>query len=282
MSMSIDQAFVKQFEREVHIAYQRMGPKLRNTVRLRTGVKGSTCRFQKAGKGTAGAKSRHGLVPVMNVDHTYVDATLTDDYAGDWIDKLDELKINHNEREVIVRAAAGALGRKTDNKIIVAAEATTNTAAPVGATLSNGLHLADVLAIQAAFGLADIPDDGRRFAVIGPHQWSHLMQIPQFASADYISDRKFAEGVQVKNWLGFTWITMSYADGGLTNNGTDTTCLFYHQTGIGLASAQDISADIQYYNTNAAYFYQANQSSGAVLIDANSVYALAVKDALSS
>lgn len=33
MSTSIAQAFVKQFEREVHEAYQRMGSKLRNTVR---------------------------------------------------------------------------------------------------------------------------------------------------------------------------------------------------------------------------------------------------------
>jgi hypothetical protein len=33
MATSIDQAFVKQFEREVHEAYQRQGSKLRNSVR---------------------------------------------------------------------------------------------------------------------------------------------------------------------------------------------------------------------------------------------------------
>ena len=33
MSTSIDTAFIKQFEAEVHMAYQRMGSKLSNTVR---------------------------------------------------------------------------------------------------------------------------------------------------------------------------------------------------------------------------------------------------------
>ena len=41
MSTSISTAFIKQFESEVHMAYQRMGSKLRNTVRQVNNVKGS-------------------------------------------------------------------------------------------------------------------------------------------------------------------------------------------------------------------------------------------------
>ena len=37
---SIDVAFTKQFESEVHLAYQRMGSKLLNTVRRKTNVVG--------------------------------------------------------------------------------------------------------------------------------------------------------------------------------------------------------------------------------------------------
>ena len=33
MANTIDVAFIKQFESDVHMAYQRMGSKLRNTVR---------------------------------------------------------------------------------------------------------------------------------------------------------------------------------------------------------------------------------------------------------
>jgi Phage capsid protein len=49
LSTSIDQVFVKQFEEEVHQAYQRMGSKLRNTVRVKNGVRGSSTVFQTVG-----------------------------------------------------------------------------------------------------------------------------------------------------------------------------------------------------------------------------------------
>jgi len=37
MAVTIDQAFIKQFESEVHMAYQRQGSKLLNTVRFKFG-----------------------------------------------------------------------------------------------------------------------------------------------------------------------------------------------------------------------------------------------------
>ncbi len=99
MSISIDNAFVKQFEREVFEAYQRMGSKLRPIVRSKNNVKGSSAVFQKVGTGTASTKSAHGMVPVMNLNHTSVEATLQDYYAGDWVYKRSE------EKTVSVRQA---------------------------------------------------------------------------------------------------------------------------------------------------------------------------------
>lgn len=56
MSPSISQSFVKQFEREVHEAYQRMGSKLRMSVRTINNVEGATAVFQKVGKPRAWPK----------------------------------------------------------------------------------------------------------------------------------------------------------------------------------------------------------------------------------
>src|ERR1044072_965373 len=120
MTTSIDQAFIKQFESEVHEAYQRQGSKLRGTVRSIGNVNGSTAVFQKVGKGTAATKSSHGMVPVMNLAYSNVEVALSDYYAGDWVDRLDELKINIDERQIIAAAGAYALGRKTDELIITA------------------------------------------------------------------------------------------------------------------------------------------------------------------
>ena len=100
MANTIDTAFIKQFESEVHLAYQRMGSKLRNTVRT-SSVSASVARFQKIGTGSATTKSRNGSVTPMELAHTTVEVTMADYYAAEYIDKLDELKININERQAV-------------------------------------------------------------------------------------------------------------------------------------------------------------------------------------
>jgi hypothetical protein len=61
---TISTSFIEEFESGVHMAYQRMGSKLRNTIRTANGVKNKTT-FQKIGKGFATTKARHGNVAPM-------------------------------------------------------------------------------------------------------------------------------------------------------------------------------------------------------------------------
>jgi len=275
MAVDIDDAFVKQFESEVHEAYQRQGSMLRGTVRNKSNVKGESTTFQKVGKGAASTKSRHGVVPVMNIDHTPVECTLSDYYAGDWVDKLDELKVAHDERQVTTNAGAYALGRKTDDLIITAAGTTSNTTA-TGVTLTDGMKITDATAMMQNFGNADVADDGNRWAVVGWAQWNHLLQIAQFASADYVTGSAFeGKASAAKSWLGFNWLPMSTSDGGLdTADASHVTCLFYHQTGVGHASGQDVNTDVTWHGDHASHFVVNSMSQGSCLIDANGVYAL--------
>ena len=115
MSTQIDNSFVKQYEADAHDAFQRQGSKILNTVRHKPGVKGSSTTFQRIGTGTATTKARHGVITPMNQDHTAIECALSDFYAGDWVDKLDELKTNIDERGAVAKGGAWALGRKVDN-----------------------------------------------------------------------------------------------------------------------------------------------------------------------
>jgi hypothetical protein len=175
MSTSIDQAFVKQFEREVHEAYQRQGSKLRPTVRVKTGVVGSSTVFQRVGTSNAQTKGRHAMVPVNAMDYSSVEIALQDFYVGEWIDRLDELKTNLDERQVLANAGAFALGRKTDEIIIENGLVPSET---VVGEATTGLTKAKVLAAFEKLGEGDVPDDGQRFAVIGWRQWSDLLDLP--------------------------------------------------------------------------------------------------------
>lgn len=263
MATSIDQAFIKQFEREVHESYQRQGSKLRNTVRTITDVNGATAVFQKVGKGTASTKSTHGMVPVMNLSHSSIDCTLQDYYAGDWVDRLQELKVNIDERQVIANAGAYALGRKTDELIIAALSG-------VGGTQeisdgNNGMTLAKVMNAFEKLGAADVPDDGERYAVVGWKQWSELLQIDEFSSTDYVgADDLPFRGTQAKRWLGTLWIPHS----GLPIDGNDIrSCFWYHRTAIGHAAGSDVKTDISWHGDRAAHFVNNMMSQGSARID---------------
>lgn len=266
MSSSINTAFVKQFEREVHESYQRMGSKLRGAVRVAQNVKGSSTVFQKVGKGIASTKSSHGMVPVMNISHTPVECVLADYYAGDWVDRLDELKINHDERAVIANAGAYALGRKTD-ELIIAALSSASTLTIVDGNI--GLTRDKVLKAFELLGESDVPDDGQRFAVVGWQQWSELLKIPEFSSSEFIgADDLPYKGTQAKRWLGTTWIPHS----GLPIDGNDIRkCFWFHRNAIGHASGSDVQTDVSWHGDRAAHFVNNMMSQGSVLIDGNGV-----------
>jgi hypothetical protein len=267
MSTTIVNSYSVQYGAEVHQAYQRQGTKLRNTVRTRNNVKGAVTVFQKVGKGTASTKARHGKVPVMNVDHTAVDCQLYDYYAGDWVDRLDELKVEHDERAVLTNAGAYALGRKTDELIIAELDKSTNYALD-GTTK---LDKAKVLEAFEMLGAADVPDDGERFAIVGWKQWSDLMEIDEFANSLYVGQDEMPwKGTQAKKWLGTLWMPHS----GLTKAGSVRYCYWYHKTAIGHASGAEVKTELTYHGDRAAWFVNNFMSQGAVLVDAAGVVSM--------
>ena len=274
MSIDLNRIFITQFEADVHTAYQQMASKLRNTVRSKSDVKGSTTVFQKVGKGVASQKSRHGLVPVMSIDHTPVECELQDFYAGDWVDVLDELKIGHDERNTIVNAGAYALGRKTDDLIIKALAQTPSTS-EVG-DYATALSKDMILDAFAKLNSNSVPDDGQRFGLVGPLQWNALLNIKEFSSSEYAGDfLPFLKGTESRKWLGINWVLHT----GLPLDGTKRDCFIYHKTAIGHASGQDVKSDITWHGDHSAHFINNMMSQGACLIDGMGAIRIKSKEA---
>ncbi len=264
MSISIANSFVAMYLADVHQAYQQRGSKLRNTVRLKTGVTGATAVFQKNGKGSAGKKTRHGNVPLMNIEHASVTATLEDWYGADYVDKLDELKTNTDERLVVANAGAYALGRKIDELILSRMAGTGCVVAEGG----KGLTKAKILEAFALLNSKDVPDDGNRFAVVGAHQWNELLDISEFKSADFAGDRyPWLKGTESRTWLGITWMFHT----GLPMASGTRNCFLYHRSAVGLAEAQDVKVFTDWVPEKAAHLVDHMLSAGACLIDEDGV-----------
>jgi hypothetical protein len=269
MTATIDQAFVKQFEAEVHMAYQRMGSKLKNLVRNVNGVKGNTVQFQKVAKGSASTKARHAEVVAMNSVHSNVTATLSDFYAADYVDKLDELKVNIDERNIVAQNAAYALGRKTDSIISDTFDAGATALANNSAGSTTGMNLDKAQNVFEIFGNNDVPDDGQRYWVVGPKQWSDLLDIDQFSRMEYVgeADLPYKGGMTAKRWLSFMWMGFS----GLSIASSDRNTIAFHKSSLGLGVGSDVRTEVNYIPEKVAHLTTSYMSMGAVLIDGDGV-----------
>ncbi len=263
MASTMDTAFIKQFESEVHMAYQRMGSKLKNTIRNQQ-VSGNVVRFQKIGAGTASTKSRNGNITPMELVHTNVEATMEDHYAAEYIDKLDELKINIDERQAVATSAAAALGRKTDELIYTAMDAGANST-QIHDT-SSAVEKADLLTLFETFGTANVPEDGQRYLAMHPKGFADLFLINEFASSDFVGEQNlpFAGGMTMKQFLGFNIFSTSAITAGKN--------IAYHQNAVGIGVNSEVSTEVNYIPEKVSHLTTSMMSMGAVVIDDNGVY----------
>lgn len=284
MAQSIDQSFVNQYESDVHEAFQRQGSYLLKTLRRKPNVVGATTSFPKVGKGMATTKARHGQITPMNQTHERIPCTLEDFYAGDWVDRLDEAKINHDERMVIANGGAWALGRKADDQIITAMDTTTTTVGDFSAGITRALFLET----EEALNNNDVPNDGNRWLLLTPRQWAIAMTIKEFQSADWVTDFPLMGGVPTngiaRQYLSFKVMMHTGLPGVGTAQGKN---FAYHYTVVGYGSAREagniagnnpVAADIQWYADRASHFVNHMMSGGACLIDARGCVEVQLKD----
>jgi hypothetical protein len=259
MANTIDQTFITLYDSDVKVAYQQFGPKIRNTVRLKQVNPGQICRFPLLGKGTATDKARNGDVVPMNPVHSYKDVTSADKYAPEYLDSLDDIKNNIDERMLYARTGVAALGRAIDSKLTTVMDAvTTNTVSSSGGLTKNKILQAIIL-----LNKLDVPDDGDRWCVLGAQAWEEFINITQVSSRDYVTTLNWTAGTQVVNWRGINW----YFHSNLPLSSTTRSCFLYHRSAVGLAENKQITTVVDWVPQKAAYLIDSMMSCGAVVID---------------
>jgi hypothetical protein len=278
MSTSIDQAFIRQYESDVKHVFQREGGYLRPAVRMKTGVVGKSTTFQKVGKGTATTKARHGVITPMNQDHTPIECPIVDFYAPDYVDNLDEAKTNIDEREVIAKGGAWAIGRKVDNQILTELDATSQTAVTITVTSRAAIRAGFATWAKTVWG-KDVPNDGQVFGAMTPTLWAQAELLDEFSSADWVESngRPYVSGMptggKFRDWKGIKW--MMHTD----CPGIDTATakgFVWHKMAIGYAAGAHannnavndaVRADIAWVPERQAHLITHCMSGGAKLID---------------
>lgn len=279
MSTSITTAFITSYDSKVHEVFQRRGSFLKDAVRMKTDVVGSTAVFQKIGTGTATTKARHGTITPMNQTHTAPQATIVDFYAGDFVDRLDEAKINIGERDAIASGGAMALGRKVDDQITTVLDSTTQSTITLTITSKANIHGTAIQFVEAVWA-NDVPNDGDVYSAVTARYWSQLMLLDQFSRADWVraDGQAYVSGPAIgggrwKDWMGIKFKMQT----GLQGAGTSSAnCYIWHKTAVGYAVAKSagniagnasVAADITWHGDRAAHFVNHMMSGQAVMID---------------
>jgi hypothetical protein len=254
-----------QYRQELVATFEEGMSWLRQTTVTEAVIKGNQATFLVAGSGGATANTRgvNGLIPARADNMTQNTATLSE-----WHDLVRKTRFNifqsqGDQRRLMQETTKKVLNRRIDKDIIdVLDTATTNLGA------ATTMSLSAVAKAMTTLGENEVPveEEDKMWAVATPAVRGYLMQIPEFASADYV-EMKFLNGSarRVMRWAGFNWIFHP----NLTGVGSASEkCYFFHRDAVGSAfdSAEGMNTAIGYDDEQDYSYARASSFTGAVML----------------
>lgn len=280
MSVLFDTNAVAAFEADAKDAYQSGGV-LRHTIRVVTGVVGSTYRFHKIGKGMASPRIPQTEVIPMGIGHTNETATLEDWYAAEYTDMFDETKVNYSERKFLASTIGRALARREDQLILDALEAATIPAgqqiAKTFGTGGNELNLDKVRRAKRIMDDLSVPMSDRHI-LTSAGGIEQMMGGTEQISRDFSNLERLRDGEMGSTpWLGFTWHVMDNragAEGGYEISTNDVTTYAWHTPAVGLAVGKEISVKVDWIGNYTSHLTNGCYVGGATVIDTEGIVQL--------
>lgn len=273
MSQTASANFITSFDSMVKQAYQGT-MKLRNTVRVKTNVKGSTHVFPKLGKGMATQRIPQTDVVPMGVQHSKATATLTDWNAAEYSDVFDINKLSFDEKRELAQVVAAGIGRRLD-QLILDAMATGASSTQVGLNVggtNSGLNVEKMLRAKRLMDAAGVPNDGRRHMAISAYGLEQALLTTKVGSADYNILRPLVEGSLTK-FAGFNFHIIEDRDEGGLDLSTNTRTNFaWHQDAVGLAVGMEMRTDVNYIGEKTSWLLNGLFSGGSVVVEDAGVY----------
>lgn len=273
MSLSLSAAARQEFDDQVKQAYQG-GGNLRSAVTLRRNVVGDIYKFRKMGKGLANQKASQADVTPMNVAHSLINCTLENWNAPEYTDIFDQAEVNFDEQRELAMAIAKALGRREDQLVIDALEASTPATTDVGVAVggaNTGLNVAKLRRAKKELDAKGVGSEGRHIAHTAL-ALEDLLGETEVQSSDYNTVKALVQG-DVNTFMGFTFHLIEDRDeGGLSSPGANTRNQWaWHREAVGLAIGIDIRTEVNYIAQKTSWLANGIFKAGAVVRDTDGV-----------
>lgn len=224
-----ESAFQVQYRQEFIQGFEQRQSLIRQTVTTESVIKGNQATFLVADSGDAEAVTRglNGLIPGRADNLQQKTATLVE-----WHDKPVKTDFNifasqGDQRRIMQETSMAVINRKMDQDIIAQLEtATQDTGAAQQASLDLCMYG------RAILGNNEVPLDGNLFGLITPAFEAYLMQLKEFANADYVNNKPFSNQMTMFRWANVNWIVHPNLPGKGTNA---EKCFLYHKSAMGHA-----------------------------------------------
>lgn len=228
-------AFQTRYRNELILGFEDRASRLRSTVITEGEVNANQFVFLVTDSGAATATTRGADGLLVARDDNQTQTTIT---MKEWHDLVRKTRFNifssqGNQIAVMQTTAMGVINRKIDDDIIAALDTATND---MGAATTASLELVTKAATILGDNTVDIEDEDSMFALVSPGFRGELLQIPEFASGDYVEIKQLVGPARkFWRWAGFNWIVHPRLTGSVGAGGTGASekCYFYHRNSIG-------------------------------------------------
>lgn len=287
MAITIDSAFIEEYEDNVRHLSQQIGTRLRQGV-YEVSSGGEAYNFERLGPTDAVEKTGR-RVPTTYIDDDWsrrVAQPRTFNHTMT-VEHEDKVQMLVNPESNYAYNQAQAMAREQDGIIIEAASGDAldgdGTLVPLPATQIIGdgttpISFDLITASQEQYMKDEIMPDFEKCMIVGPTQVRKLMQLTENTSSDYVQAQALQRYGIVPNWLGYKWIVSNLLEAPVAGQ---LYCISYTRRGLGLAVNQDTFTRIG-ENPSFSYMWQvfSQWTMGATRVEDEHVQLLHVADTL--
>lgn len=269
-----DTAFQKQYRQEFVAGFEDRSSVLRATTVQEAVIKGNQADFLVADSGSATAQTRgvDGLLSARADSLTQTTCTLRE-----WHDLVRKSNFNvfasqGDQRRIMQQTTMAVINRKIDDLVIAELDTATNdTSTAAKATLDMVVWARTILGNN----FVDLSDEDNIFGLISPSFDGYMMQVPEYASAQYVETKPFSGPARrFRRWMGVNWITHPRLTNSVGAGGTGSSeqCFMFHRNAIGCAvDKSGLDAPVGYNEEQAYSYARVSINMGAKLLQNSGV-----------
>lgn len=270
MSQSLTAVQQTDFDELVKAEYRSKGFLLRDGVRTKNDVIGSSVEFRKVDQVISVPTAYLAAVSIQDPDYTKVTCVIQKYTTPTAVDTVQELTVNFDAKMENAMLVGQGMGRRSDQIIIDA------LALDPGSTIANGgtnMSYAKFTEIYEYFEDHAVPK-GERWLALSASNVRSLMGDDQFVSTFYTENRILDRGYFLE-YLGINVVTIpQMTEGGLPKTGNIRTALAWHKMSTGMAIGHDFRTEINYMPDRTSWLVNGIFSAGAKVIDNRGVIAI--------